>query len=104
MVHAKFIGQDTVKIEYKDSLDNNYNSILTGKHILISTGAKPANLGIPGSENVITSDQFLEFDSDQLPDNIVFIVGGNISFEFAHIAIRARVQKKSQLYIEVNNR
>jgi glutathione reductase (NADPH) len=90
--HAKFIGQNTVKIE-KDSSDNNNNSILTGKHILVSTGAKPANLGIPGSENVITSDQFLEFDSDHLPDNIVFIGGGYISFEFAHIAVRAGSKK-----------
>jgi glutathione reductase (NADPH) len=84
--HAKFIGPDTVKIEYDDGSDNN---ILKGKHILVSTGAKPANLNIPGEENVITSDQFLEFDSDHLPDNIVFIGGGYISFEFAHIAVRA---------------
>ena len=87
--HAKFIGPDTVKVEYVDGSENNDNSILKGKHILISTGAKPANLDIPGSENVITSDQFLEFESNHLPDNIIFIGGGYISFEFAHIALRA---------------
>jgi len=47
------------------------------------------NLNIPGSENIITSDQFLEIGYDNLPDRIVFIGGGYISFEFAHIAARA---------------
>ena len=46
-------------------------------------------MNIPGEESVITSDQFLEFESDHLPDNIVFIGVGYISFDFAHIAVRA---------------
>src|SRR3712207_5628130 len=41
------------------------------------------------SANIITSDQFLEFGEDHLPDRIVFVGGGYISFEFAHIAARA---------------
>ena len=47
------------------------------------------NLNIPGSENIITSDQFLELRDNNLPDRIVFVGGGYISFEFAHIAARA---------------
>jgi glutathione reductase (NADPH) len=47
------------------------------------------NLNIPGSENVITSDQFLEIEGDNLPNRIVFVGGGYISFEFAHVAARA---------------
>ena len=47
------------------------------------------NLNIPGSENMITSDQFLELRDNNLPDRIVFVGGGYISFEFAHIAARA---------------
>jgi glutathione reductase (NADPH) len=46
-------------------------------------------LTIPGSENIITSDQFLELPNDRLPERIVFVGGGYISFEFAHIAARA---------------
>jgi glutathione reductase (NADPH) len=46
-------------------------------------------LNIPGSEHIITSDQFLEFGEDYLPNRIVFVGGGYISFEFAHIAARA---------------
>ena len=47
------------------------------------------NLNVPGSENIITSDQFLELRDNNLPDRIVFVGGGYISFEFAHIAARA---------------
>ncbi len=43
-------------------------------------------LNIPGSMNIITSDQFLGFGEDHLPNRIVFVGGGYISFEFAHIA------------------
>ena len=84
--HARFISPTTVKVEV-DNYTNN-NTILNGKHILIATGSKPMNLNIPGSENIITSDQFLELGYDNLPDRIVFVGGGYISFEFAHIAAR----------------
>lgn len=63
--------------------------ILNCKHIVIATGAKPTKLNIPGSENITTSDQFLEFWNDRLPERITFVGGGYISFEFAHIAARA---------------
>lgn len=85
---ARFIGPTTVKVEV-DKDTNNNNTFLNGKHILIATGSKPINLNVPGSENIITSDQFLELGDDNLPDRIVFVGGGYISFEFAHIAARA---------------
>jgi len=47
-------------------------------------------LGISGSEHLTTSDQFLELDD--LPRRIVFIGGGYIAFEFAHVAVRAGSQ------------
>ena len=46
-------------------------------------------LNIPGEENIITSDQFLEYAGDHLPDKIIFMGGGYISIEFAHVAARA---------------
>src|SRR5919198_660415 len=87
--HARFIGPTTLKVEevHKDS--NNNSTILNGRHILVATGSKPMSLNVPGSENIITSDQFLELGDDDLPDRIVFVGGGYISFEFAHIAARA---------------
>ena len=88
--HARFIGWNAVEVERGEEKGNNSNNVvLNGKKILVATGAKPVDLNIPGSANIITSDQFLEFGEDHLPNRIVFIGGGYISFEFAHIAARA---------------
>ena len=85
--HARFIGRNSVNVN-KLNIDGD-NSILNGRYILIATGAKPARLGISGEENIITSNEFLSLDGDDLPNDIVFVGGGYISFEFAHIAARA---------------
>jgi glutathione reductase (NADPH) len=91
--HAQFIGSNAVKVEgeEEEDKDNNIkrNTVLKGKKILVTTGAKPMQLNIAGSANITTSDQFLEFGEDHLPNRIVFVGGGYISFEFAHIAARA---------------
>ncbi len=99
--HAKFIGKNTIQIEENNHDNDNKKkttTVLNSKYILIATGAKPMNLNIPGSENIITSDNFLEFSKDCLPDRIVFVGGGYISFEFAHIAARAGVKKITILH------
>jgi glutathione reductase (NADPH) len=93
---AQFIGPTTLKVKggvEHDGNNNNNNNInlLEGRYVLIATGAKPAKLDILGEEYIITSDQFLELEN--LPEQIVFIGGGYISFEFAHIAARAGVKK-----------
>ncbi len=54
------------------------------KHIILAVGAKPMPLNIKGEEHIYISDDFLELDI--LPKKIVFIGGGFISFELAHIA------------------
>jgi len=63
---------------------------LAGRHVVIATGAMPRRLGIQGEQHITKSDQFLELDA--LPRRIVFIGGGYISFEFAHIAARAEAE------------
>jgi glutathione reductase (NADPH) len=60
------------------------------KRFLIATGARPRPLGFPGHEYLIDSTDFLDLDA--LPHRIVFVGGGFISFEFAHIAARAGVE------------
>lgn len=60
--------------------------VLEGQHVVVATGAQPVNLHISGAEHLTTSDQFMELT--ELPQRIVFIGGGYISFEFAHVAAR----------------
>jgi glutathione reductase (NADPH) len=62
------------------------DDVLEGRHVVVATGAMPRKLGIPGEQYVTTSEQFLELE--RLPKRIVFIGGGYISFEFAHVAAR----------------
>jgi glutathione reductase (NADPH) len=90
--HASFTDTTTIKVTEKVGTDH----VLNAKYILVATGAKPAKLNIPGEDHVTISDQFLELD--YLPERIVFIGGGYISFEFAHIAARAGAKKITILH------
>ncbi|MBF2441402.1 NAD(P)/FAD-dependent oxidoreductase [Listeria innocua] len=63
------------------------NDILSAKKIVIATGATPNTLKVEGQEHIQTSDDFLSLE--KLPDSVVFIGGGYISFEFASIALAA---------------
>jgi glutathione reductase (NADPH) len=78
---AHFLDKTTVKIG---------DDTLTGRYVHIAAGAKPADLGIQGEEYLTTSTQFL--DMEKLPERIVFVGGGYIAFEFAHIASQAGAQ------------
>lgn len=57
------------------------------RHILIATGARPRPMDFPGHEHLIDSTAFL--DLEDLPRRVLFVGGGFVSFEFAHIAARA---------------
>lgn len=72
---AKFISKETLEVGGK---------ALQASHYLIAAGARPQTLGISGEEHLITSTQFLELE--ELPARIIFVGGGYISFEFAHMA------------------
>lgn len=56
------------------------------RNVVIATGARPRELTLAGSEHTRTSADFLGLE--KLPERIVFIGGGFISFEFAHFAAR----------------
>ncbi|MBW3569355.1 NAD(P)/FAD-dependent oxidoreductase [Candidatus Parcubacteria bacterium] len=73
----KFVGD--MEIEVK-------NHKLKAEKVYIAVGSKPAKLPIEGFEYLATSDDFLEMDN--LPPSIIFVGGGYISFELAHIAAR----------------
>jgi glutathione reductase (NADPH) len=76
--HARFV--DATKVQVGED-------ILSARHVMIATGAKPADLDIPGQELLMLSEEFM--DLDELPRKIIFAGGGYISFEFAHLAARA---------------
>lgn len=72
---ARFTGPNSLRVGDRD---------LTAGHVVVATGTRPAALGFPGAEHVVTSDGFL--DLEDLPRRIAFVGGGYISFEFAHVA------------------
>ena len=78
---ARFVSPSSVQVN---------DDVLEGRYVVIAAGQKPADLKIPGTEYLTTSEQFLELN--ELPKRILFIGGGYIAFEFAHVAVRAGAQ------------
>jgi glutathione reductase (NADPH) len=74
---ASFVGAAAIRVG---------GVLLQSAYIHIATGACPRPLGIPGEEFMTTSAEFLYLE--ELPQRLVFIGGGYISFEFAHLAAR----------------
>ncbi|MFU8839833.1 MAG: dihydrolipoyl dehydrogenase family protein [Nitriliruptoraceae bacterium] len=62
---------------------------VTAERFLLATGARPRPLDVPGAEHLIDSTGFLHLDA--LPGRMLFVGGGFVSMEFAHIAARAGV-------------
>lgn len=75
---ARFTGRNALEIE---------GERLEARHVLIAAGARPAPLGFPGEEHLVTNEEFLEMEA--LPRRIVLVGGGYIAAEFSHIAARA---------------
>jgi glutathione reductase (NADPH) len=80
MLHgrARFVDETTLKVG---------SDTISARHVVIAAGARRATLNIPGEEHLTSSTQLLELD--RLPADLVFVGGGYIAFEFAHIAARA---------------
>jgi glutathione reductase (NADPH) len=78
---ARFVSATTIQVG---------EETLEGRHVVIAAGMAPTGLEMPGAEHLTTSDQFLELN--ELPRRILFIGGGYIAFEFAHVAARAGAQ------------
>lgn len=76
--HTRFRSPNTLVVGEQE---------ISAKYIIIATGAEPRHLSIPGEGLVTTSDRFMSLTT--LPKEILFIGGGFISFEFAHVANQA---------------
>ncbi len=75
--HARFTGPRDLEID---------GIAYAAGRFLVATGARPRPLDVPGHEHLIDSTDFMELE--ELPSRILFVGGGLISFEFAHIAAR----------------
>jgi len=53
----------------------------------LACGARATHLGISGEELLIDNESFLNLD--QMPRSVLFVGGGYIAFEFAHLSARA---------------
>lgn len=72
---GRFTGPDTIITG---------QTLLRGSYICIATGAATRRLNLPGAEHMITSRQFLELET--MPKRMIFVGGGFIALEMAHIA------------------
>ncbi|MDH3693122.1 MAG: NAD(P)/FAD-dependent oxidoreductase [Gammaproteobacteria bacterium] len=82
-VNGKAVFVDGQTISVNDQL-------YQANKFVIATGSKSRSLPVPGFEHAITSDDIL--DMTLLLESIVFIGGGVIAFEFAHVLARASVK------------
>ncbi len=76
--HGHFVTPNAVKAG---------GAIYEAENIVIATGSRPRPLAFPGAELMITSDDVLS--ERTLPRHVVFVGGGVIAFEFAHVYARA---------------
>ncbi|WP_419787376.1 dihydrolipoyl dehydrogenase family protein [Pseudodesulfovibrio sp.] len=75
---ARFVGPDRVEVN---------GETLRADNICICVGQVPAEMKAPGCKGLPISDDFLNLP--EMPKRVVFIGGGYIAFEFAHIACQA---------------
>src|SRR5713101_2142912 len=75
---ARFVGPTSLQIG---------DDVVEAANVVVAAGSKPVDLKIRGAEIAVTSEQFLELE--RMPERVLFIGGGYISFEFAHVAVRA---------------
>ena len=74
----KFVAENQLEIN---------DETIEAEQFLVAVGGRPSPLDVPGEEHITLSDQFMNLK--ELPPRVVFIGGGYISMEFAHVARRA---------------
>ncbi|MCB2196712.1 MAG: NAD(P)/FAD-dependent oxidoreductase [Bacteroidetes bacterium] len=78
---AKFIDKNKLQVG---------DQKLQAKKIVVATGATTRKLDILGSNYALSSTEFLNLEA--LPSSMLFIGGGYIAFEFAHVVARCGVK------------
>ncbi|MCF8052999.1 MAG: NAD(P)/FAD-dependent oxidoreductase [Desulfobacterales bacterium] len=91
--NARFSDHETLEVDGKP---------LEAAYFVLAVGARPGSLPFDGSEHLTVSRDFLELE--RLPEKIVFVGGGFISFEFAHFAARLGPKNRSIKILEAGDR
>ncbi len=74
---ARFTGPQALAVD---------GDTVRAKHIVIATGATELHVA-SGDDTLLTSETFLELE--RMPQTLIFVGGGYIAFELAHVASRA---------------
>ena len=75
------------RVHFVDPTSSLSMATVRARDFIIASGPRPASLPIPGADHLLTSDDFMELN--ELPDTLIFVGGGFISFEFAHVAAQS---------------
>ncbi|MBI9077407.1 MAG: NAD(P)/FAD-dependent oxidoreductase [Desulfatibacillum sp.] len=89
------------RFQDKETLVVNGGTI-EAKWIILATGAAPMPLPMEGGSNLITSTDFLDLTS--LPEKILFVGGGFISFELSHFAASLGPENGQVTILEAGDR
>jgi len=92
-------GAGAFKDEHTLEVDGNS---VRADFFVVATGATPMKIPVSGAAHLTTSTEFLE--RKRLPERIVFVGGGFISFEFAHFAARIGPEDRRITILEVGDR
>lgn len=79
--HGRFIGPKELEVK----VENGPSHRLTGDHIIINTGSRPARPPVPGLESINAYDSTSIMELDSVPDHLVIIGGGYIGLEFGQM-------------------
>jgi len=76
--YGRFAGPNAVAVD---------DNVLEAAHIVVATGSRPRDLPVPGAELMATSNDVLS--NRKQPRDLIFVGGGVVAFEFAHVYARA---------------
>ena len=85
---ARFTGERSLRVEGHTEEDDAPRDPVdvTAEHVVVATGQRPRPLDVPGAEHALTSADFHRLP--ELPRRLLFVGGGYIALESAHVARR----------------
>lgn len=76
---ARMTGPDALVVQGDDGQEE-----IGGEYVVLAPGMVPHRVDVPGADLLASSDDFLALD--ELPERIVFLGGGFVAMELAHVA------------------